>query len=52
MIRANLERKGLPIGCHDLLIATHAFSLNLIVVTANEREFSMSYFKVQPCRTA
>ena len=40
MIRANLERKGLPIGCHDLLIAAHAFSLNLIVVTANEREFS------------
>ncbi|SJM89056.1 tRNA(fMet)-specific endonuclease VapC (fragment) [Crenothrix polyspora] len=30
----------MPIGCHDLLIAAHAFSLNLIVVTANEREFS------------
>ena len=39
-IRVNLERRGLPIGCHDLLIAAHAFSLNLIVVTANEREFS------------
>jgi len=40
IIRTNLERKGMPIGCHDLLIAAHAFSLNLIVVTANEREFS------------
>jgi len=30
----------LPIGQHDLLIAAHALSLDLIVVTANEREFS------------
>ncbi|MEY3122864.1 MAG: hypothetical protein RI993_1689 [Pseudomonadota bacterium] len=40
IIRANLEQRGLPIGCHDLLIAAHAFSLDLIVVTANERECS------------
>lgn len=40
IIRADLEQRGLPIGCHDLLIAAHAFSLDLIVVTANEREFS------------
>lgn len=40
IIRTDLEQRGLPIGCHDLLIAAHAFSLDLIVVTANEREFS------------
>jgi len=39
-IRVNLERKGLPIGQHDLLIAAHALSLGLTVVTANEREFT------------
>ena len=39
-IRVNLERLGLPIGQHDLLIAAHTLSLDLIVVTANEREFS------------
>ena len=39
-IRVNLEGRGLPIGQHDLLIAAHALSLNLTVVTANEREFS------------
>ena len=38
-IRVNLERKGLPIGQHDLLIAAHALALGLTVVTANEREF-------------
>jgi len=39
-IRVNLESRGLPIGQHDLLIAAHALSLGLTVVTANEREFS------------
>ncbi len=39
-IRVNLERRGLPIGQHDLLIAAHALSLGLTVVTANEREFT------------
>ncbi len=39
-IRVNLEGLGLPIGQHDLLIAAHALSLGLVVVTANEREFS------------
>ncbi|NOQ36970.1 MAG: PIN domain-containing protein [Methylococcaceae bacterium] len=38
-IRVNLERRGEPIGHHDLLIAAHALSLNLTVVTANEGEF-------------
>lgn len=40
VIRASLERAGQPIGANDLLIATHAVSLGLTVVTDNEREFS------------
>ncbi|NOQ14126.1 MAG: PIN domain-containing protein [Methyloprofundus sp.] len=39
-IRVNLESRGLPIGLHDLLIAAHALSLGLTVVTASEREFT------------
>ena len=39
-IRVNLEGRDLPIGQHDLLIAAHALSLGLTVITANEREFS------------
>ena len=39
-IRVDLERRGLPIGQHDLLISAQALSLGLTVVTANEREFS------------
>ncbi|MDE1993004.1 MAG: tRNA(fMet)-specific endonuclease VapC [Rhizobiaceae bacterium] len=38
-IRAALERKGMPIGGYDLLIAGHARSQGLIVVTNNLREF-------------
>ena len=38
-IRANLERKGLPIGGNDLLIAAHAKANNLILITNNVREF-------------
>ena len=38
-IRVNLEKRGLIIGHHDLLIAAHAQFLGLTVVTANEREF-------------
>lgn len=40
MIRADLERNGRPIGANDLLIAAHALTLNLTLVTDNEREFS------------
>lgn len=36
---AALERQGTPIGSLDLLIAAHALSLDLTVVTNNEREF-------------
>ncbi len=39
-IRAHLNRKGEPIGGNDLLIAAHALSLNMILVSANAREFS------------
>lgn len=39
-IRASLERKGTPIGPLDLLIAAHARSRNLTLVTNNEREFA------------
>ena len=38
-IRADLKRKGPPIGNMDMLIAAHAKSENLIVVTHNTREF-------------
>jgi tRNA(fMet)-specific endonuclease VapC len=39
-IRVELEATGRPIGQHDLLIAAHALSLDLTVVTANVREFA------------
>lgn len=38
-IRADLERKGTPIGVNDLLIAGHARSEGLVLVTNNLREF-------------
>ncbi len=38
-IRAELEKKGLPIGAMDLLIASQAVSRDLILVTNNESEF-------------
>ncbi|MGC4404165.1 type II toxin-antitoxin system VapC family toxin [Methyloversatilis sp. MC4-4] len=37
-IRATLERAGTPIGSHDLLIAAHARSRALTLVTRNLRE--------------
>jgi tRNA(fMet)-specific endonuclease VapC len=39
-IRTLLERAGSPIGANDMLIAAHALSLGLTLVTDNEREFS------------
>ncbi|KOR38021.1 twitching motility protein PilT [Planktothricoides sp. SR001] len=39
-VRAELERKGLVIGAMDMLIAAHAISLDLILVTNNVKEFS------------
>jgi tRNA(fMet)-specific endonuclease VapC len=38
-LRAELEKKGAPIGAYDLLIAAHALSLGLTLVTNNVREF-------------
>ena len=38
-IRAALERQGPPIGPMDMLIAAHALSEDLVLVTKNEREF-------------
>ena len=38
-IRAELEKKGQPIGREDLLIAAHAVSADLTLITNNEDEF-------------
>lgn len=39
-LRTHLEQKGSPIGPLDLMIAAHALSLNLVLVTNNKKEFS------------
>jgi tRNA(fMet)-specific endonuclease VapC len=39
-LRHHLEKAGTPIGPNDMLIAAHALSLGLILVSANQREFS------------
>ncbi|MEW6623021.1 MAG: type II toxin-antitoxin system VapC family toxin [Bacillota bacterium] len=39
-IRFNLEKRGQIIGPYDLLIAAHAVSENLILITNNTDEFS------------
>ncbi|MDQ1155587.1 type II toxin-antitoxin system VapC family toxin [Brevundimonas sp. SORGH_AS_0993] len=39
-IRADLHKRGQPIGANDLLIAAHALALDCILVTDNDREFS------------
>ncbi|MFW6278534.1 MAG: type II toxin-antitoxin system VapC family toxin [Halorhodospira sp.] len=38
-IRCDVERAGTPIGPNDLWIAAHARAQDLVVVTANKREF-------------
>jgi tRNA(fMet)-specific endonuclease VapC len=38
-LRAYLEKKGIPIGSLDMLIAAHALSVNCTLVTNNEKEF-------------
>jgi tRNA(fMet)-specific endonuclease VapC len=38
-IRADLEKRGQTIGAMDMLIAAHARSLNMILVTNNVAEF-------------
>lgn len=39
IIRADLQRRGLPIGWNDTWIAAHAHHLGATLVTDNEREF-------------
>lgn len=39
-IRADLERKGTPIGANDYWIAAQALALGAVVVTDNEAEFT------------
>ena len=39
-IRAELEKRGAPIGSLDMLIAAHALALQTILVTNNESEFN------------
>ena len=38
-IRVALERKGTPIGAHDMLIAAHARAIDAVCVTDNIAEF-------------
>lgn len=38
-IRAELEKKGTPIGGNDLLIAAHTLAEDVTLVTNNDREF-------------
>ncbi len=38
-VRAELDRKGTPMGAYDLKLAGHARSQGLIVVTNNLSEF-------------
>jgi len=38
-VRADLQKRGTMIGANDLLIAAHALSLGLTLVTNNTREF-------------
>lgn len=52
-IRARLEGEGRPIGPLDTLIAGHAVSRGLVLVTSNEREFRrVPKLKVENWRTA
>lgn len=39
-VRADLEQRGKPIGSMDMMIAAHALSLNVTLVTNNEKEFT------------
>lgn len=38
-LRTSLEKAGVPIGPLDTLIAAHALSLGITLITNNEREF-------------
>lgn len=38
-ILAYLEKQGTPIGAYDMMIAAHALSENLTIITNNLKEF-------------
>jgi tRNA(fMet)-specific endonuclease VapC len=38
-VRTALEGRGKPLGPYDMMIAAHALSLGLVLVTDNKREF-------------
>jgi tRNA(fMet)-specific endonuclease VapC len=38
-IRVTLERKGAPIGAHDMLVAAHARAIEAVCVADNVAEF-------------
>ncbi|HCI12402.1 MAG: twitching motility protein PilT [Gallionellales bacterium GWA2_60_142] len=40
VLRASLEKQGMPIGPLDTMIAAHALSLGALLVTNNTREFN------------
>ena len=47
-IRADFEKKGMPIGTLDMMIAGHAMSKGYTVVTNNVKEFSrVSNLKIE-----
>ena len=39
-LRVDLERRGTPIGSMDTMIAAHALSQQVVLITNNTREFS------------
>lgn len=48
IIKADLQRKGTPIGPMDTLIAAHARSQDLILVTHNTKEFErVEYLEIE-----
>jgi len=50
-IRAILRKVGTPIGSYDILIAGTALTHNLVLVTANEKEFArVPHLKVKNWR--
>lgn len=47
-LRADLQKKGRPIGPLDLLIAAHALSMGCVLVTNNTREFErVAYLQLE-----
>ena len=38
-VRSSLEKRGLPIGPYDMMIAAQALALEHVLVTDNEKEF-------------